>query len=209
MKSFVAAASLLLINLATTVGQTSDFAALQQRLEIASFGLNAASLHDPSSYQHQAMQRTSQQIGVDGFSDAKLVQYYALYCIYFATYAMPNHITNDDPRFAGIVFPFWLISTNWDQVNVDPCNGWHGISCDSDGKVTNIDLYENTLTGTWPDEVKLLAADGPFSTGAGKLTQVDLFANEFLTGDASWISDLGSSVSKFELCIRTFVPRSR
>jgi hypothetical protein len=179
-----------------SAGQTSDIAALQTRLETAVFGLNTVAFQDPASYQSQAFQRTSQQVGVDTFTDSKLAQYYALYCLYYSTYAVPNVITDADPRFEGIVFPTWLLSTNWDQVNVDPCSGWHGIVCDANGKVVEINLYENTLTGTWPQEVKLLAGDGPFSTGAGNITQIDLFRNEFLTngGDSSWMSDLGSGV---------------
>jgi hypothetical protein len=205
MRSLPATASALslLASIVAVAGQTSDFGALQSRLEIAIFGLNAAAFQDPASYQSQALQRTSQQVGVDNFTNGKLAQYYTLYCVYYATYAVPNEITLEDPRFDGIVFPTWLISTNWDQINVDPCNGWHGIVCDSNGKVTEINLFENTLTGTWPEEVKLLAGDGPFSTGAGNITQIDLFRNEFLTngGDSSWMSDLGSGISKFALAL--------
>jgi hypothetical protein len=67
----------------------------------------------------------------------------------------------------------------------------------------NINLFENSLTGIWPAEVKLLAADGPFSTGAGNLSQIDLFRNEFLSngGDSSWMSDLGSSISKYKSAV--------
>ena len=191
---------LLLTGLASA--QTTDFDALQTRLDQSIFGLNTAKFADASAYQTQALQRTSQQIGVDDFTDSKLVQYYSLYCIYYATYAVPNDITDADPRFVGIVFPHWLIYHNWDKVDVDPCSGWHGITCDSEGRVTHIDLYENTLTGHWPEEVKLLAADGPFSTGAGNLVQIDLFRNEFLMngGDSSWMSSLGSNIST--LCDR-------
>ncbi|KAL3925475.1 MAG: hypothetical protein SGILL_000392 [Bacillariaceae sp.] len=179
------------------VAQTADFAALQSRLEAATSGLNSAAFQDTSTYQSQALLRTSQQIGVDSFTDDKLVQYYSLYCIYYATYAVPNEITDADPRFVGIVFPHWLIYDNWDKIDVDPCNGWHGIECDETGRVTHVNLYENTLTGSWPEEVKLLAADGPFATGAGNLIQIDLFRNEFLTngGESSWMTSLGSNIS--------------
>jgi hypothetical protein len=192
------AAMFMVSGVGTIAGQTIDFGALQARLEAAIFGLNAAALQDPSTYQSHALQRTSQQVGVDSFSDDKLVQYYTLYCIYYATYAVPNTITDADPQFEGMAFPSWSSSTNWDQINVDPCNGWHGIECDSDGRVMNINLFENFLTGIWPAEVKLLAVDGPFATGAGNLIQIDLFRNKFLSngGDSSWMSDLGSSISK-------------
>jgi hypothetical protein len=198
---------LVVASVATVAGQTIDFVSLQARLEGASYGLNAAALQDPTTYQSHALQRTSQQGGVDSFSDYKLVQYYTLYCIYYATYAIPNTITEVDPQFQGVAIPSWLTSTNWDQISVDPCNGWYGIECDSNGRVMNINLSENFLTGIWPAEVKLLAVDGPFSTGAGNLSQIDLFRNMYLSngGDSSWISDLGSSISQYKKQEEIFV----
>ncbi|KAG7364255.1 hypothetical protein IV203_037457 [Nitzschia inconspicua] len=195
--------SLLACIIVAVAGQSNDFVALQTRLEKAIFGLtvNAAAFQDPTSYQSKALQRTSQQEGVYGFTDSKIAQYYILYCLYYATYAVPNEITLSDPRFEEIIFPTWLISTNWDKVNVDPCDGWYGIVCDTNGKVAEIILSQNILTGKWPEEVKLLAGDGPFSTGAGNITQIDLFRNEFLTngGDSSWMSDLGSGITTIML----------
>jgi hypothetical protein len=103
-----------------------------------------------------------------------------------------------DARFTNIAFPTWLFADNWDKTDVDPCGGWYGIVCDDQGRVTEISLGENTLTGTWPEEVKLLASDGGFSTGAGNLQTLDLFRNEFLSngGKSAWMTDLGSAMSK-------------
>ena len=156
-------AMLLVANVATIAGQTIAFGTLQARLEGAILGLNVAAIQDSTTYQYHALQRTSQQqqVGVDSFQTTNWYKYYTLYCIYYSTYAVPNTITEADPRFDATTFPTWLTSTNWDQINVDPCNGWHEIECDSNGRVMNIKLFENSLTGIWPAEVKLLAADGP------------------------------------------------
>ena len=65
-------------------------------------------------------------------------------------------------------------------------------------RVSTIDLFENLLTGAFPPEVSLLSLDGPYSTGGGNLYRVDFFRNEFLynNADNSWMSDLGSNMSK-------------
>ena len=64
--------------------------------------------------------------------------------------------------------------------------------------MVHIDLFENRLTGVWPDEVTLLASDGPTSRGAGNLNRIDLFMNEFLFNnfDNSWMTNLGSNMGK-------------
>ena len=65
-------------------------------------------------------------------------------------------------------------------------------------QVVLIDLSSNRLTGVFPPEVKLLASDGAFSTGAGSLIALDLSNNEFVFNnfDTSWLSDLGSAMGK-------------
>merc|ERR1719491_2278282 len=126
---------------APTVGTSG----IQARL--TPFALNGgAGLEDASSYQYKALKQVELQVGVDDFNDAKLTQYYALYCIYFATNGVSNQITDADPRFVGIPFPNWLVITGWDQIDVDPCD-WYGIVCDSQSRVSTIDLFENLLTG--------------------------------------------------------------
>lgn len=165
--------------------------------KLSTFALsNGAEFEDTTSYQYKALKQTESQIGVDSFTDAKLVQYYALYCIFFATNGVPNVITDADPRFEGIPFPNWLITTGWEATDIDPCD-WYGIICDAESRVSIIDLFENLLTGSFPPEVVLLSLDGPFSTGAGNLFRIDLFRNEFLynNADSSWMTDLGSNMT--------------
>jgi len=181
--------------IAPTGAPTVGTSGIQARL--TPFALNGgAGLDDTSSHQYKALKQTELQVGVEDFSDAKLTQYYALYCIYFSTNGVSNQITDADPRFVGIPFPNWLVITGWDQIDVDPCD-WYGIVCDSQSRVSTIDLFENLLTGAFPPEVSLLSLDGPYSTGAGNLFRVDIFRNEFCynNADNSWMSDLGSNMT--------------
>ena len=51
--------------------------------------------------------------------------------------------------------PYWLSSTNWLQG--DPCDrSWRGVTCSSDNAtVVGLDLRNNNLTGTLPQELNL------------------------------------------------------
>jgi hypothetical protein len=153
---------------------------------------------NPNSYQSRALRRMQEQVGIDFVTDAKLVQYYALYSIFLATNGVPNPITDADPSFDGVEVPGWTKKDGWEENDWDPCTGWHGVVCVND-RVTELNFYENGLTGVWPHEVTLLAADGPRGvSGAGALTKIDLFSNEFLFNDYdnSWMSLLGSAMGK-------------
>lgn len=168
------------------------------RQRLSPFALQGGDeFNNPAIYQSLALVRTEEQDGIQSMADAKIVQYYALYCIYFATFAVPNVLTLDDPRFDDIAFPGWLISDSWGKTDVDPCE-WHGIECDDNNRVTAIDLNENLLTGSFPKEVILLASDGEYSNGAGNLNRIDLYSNEFLFNDYdnSWMTHLGSNFGK-------------
>jgi len=148
-----------------------------------------AEFEDPNSYQAQALARTEEQEGIAALPPSKIIQYYVLYTIYAATNGVSNVITDSE----GITNPpGWIVSQGWDQTNVDPCV-WFGITCEGD-LVTEIDLFSNLLTGSFPPEVTLLASDGERSTGAGLLARIDLFDNMLLTnsGDNSWWPLLGS-----------------
>jgi hypothetical protein len=139
-------------------------------------------------------------VGVDFFTEAKLVQYYALYCIFAATNGVPNIITNADPRFADLVtFPGWLLKNGWEEIDIDPCFGWDGVVCVND-VVTELILPDNLLTGIWPHEVTLLASDGPRGISrAGALETLVLTDNQYLFNnfDNSWMSLLGSAMGKY------------
>jgi len=221
--------SVILDEKACVNAQTSNEEALMNRVIGVTKGLNQDALRvfaddiNSTSYQSDAFLRLSQQVGVDGFTDAKIAQYYALYCVFYATNGVSNTITDNDVRFQNITMPEWLRTTNWKhETNISPCgvatfalqndttetsirttlaltndNGWFGVTCNTEGQVVALELYDNFLTGTWPQEIVLLASDGVFSTGAGSLAMLDLYGNEFLSngGDSSWMSDLGSNMT--------------
>jgi hypothetical protein len=156
---------------------------------------------DVNSYQYRALERTSEQEGFNDFSVRKLVQYWILYCIYFATNGAPNDLVsaNDNVfvRQAGGVIAKWKNTDGWEENNRDPCDGWYGIICDENDRVTEIHLQRNQLSGIFPPEVSFLAADGPRATGAGALIRLEIFNNELLTNhpeDDSWVATLESSL---------------
>jgi hypothetical protein len=102
-----------------------------------------AEFDDPESYQSKALARTEEQVGIENMTVAKTAQYYSLYCIYNATNKVPNVITDADVRFDMIaVFPDWRTATGWEENDVDPCDGWFGITC-LNGQVRTIDLFGN------------------------------------------------------------------
>lgn len=225
----VASLSVISYHKAHVNALTANEEALINRVIVVTKGLNQDALGvfvedaNSTSYQSEAFLRLSKQIGVDNFTDAKIAQYYALYCIFYATNGISNFITDNDARFQNITTPEWLRTTNWrNETNIDPCgattftltngtaeasiqtviasmsdDGWFGVRCNAEGQIVALELFDNFLTGIWPQEIVLLASDGPFSTGAGKLEMLDLFGNEFLSngGDSSWMSDLGSNMT--------------
>lgn len=170
------------------------------QLRIAEYAIQGgAEFEDPESYQSAALKRVEEQEGVDSFSDAKLMQYYALYCIFASTNSKSNEFIKSLRAFGEDELekiPGWTIQTGWTETNLDPCEGeWYGVAC-VDDKVVNLDLFDNNLTGNFAPEVVYLAGDGFFSMGAGNLVALDIFNNELLSnnGDNSWISDLGSQL---------------
>jgi len=162
---------------------------------VKQFLLNGgAELEDADSYQSRALLRTASYDGAESFSQERLLQYYALYCIYYATNGVSNVITEANSQ---LEIPKWKNEEGWGKGDVEPCGGWHGISCDEEGKIKYIDLFRNELTGIFPPEVVLLSFDGQYATGAGKLERLDLTGNEWLFNgnDSSWISNLGGSMA--------------
>ena len=71
----------------------------------------------------------------------------------------------------------WANNTNW--LSDEPIGQWHGVTADSGGNVTRLDLGDNRLTGTIPGGLGNLSS----------LTYLDLFRNQ-LTGEIP--SELGN-----------------
>eukprot|EP00947_MAST-08B_sp_MAST-8B-sp1_P006596 g6596.t1 len=75
---------------------------------------------------------------------------------------------------------------NWNVANTCPCiHNWPGVTCDSQGRITNLDLSANNLNGTIPsafvglENLRALRLDdnphlrGPIPTFFAKLTQME------------------------------------
>ncbi|CAB9500048.1 leucine rich repeat [Seminavis robusta] len=115
---------------------------------------------DGTSYQAKAIQwLENDKLAYDGLSQQRIWQRYALACIYFATYAVPNPYTVSSTRG-------WIDSAGWLEP-ISECE-WFGVNCTRDSFVESLDLSSNRLTGTFPNETMILA---------GNLTYLDLFQN--------------------------------
>ena len=74
-------------------------------------------------------------------------------CVYYSTFAVPTVAT--DAFLGNGVTP-----AGWDRVDewlssADVCS-WYGLTCDSEFRVTAMDLGDNYLTGMFPREVTLV-----------------------------------------------------
>ena len=98
--------------------------------------------------------------------------------------------------------PSWTTSTNW--LSDFPLGSWYGVSTDSDGRVIELEFYQNHLAGPIPPELGQLQnltrlnlnynnLTGPIPPELGQLqnlTYLGLFFNQ-LTGDIpSWIGQM-------------------
>jgi hypothetical protein len=176
-------------------------ASTEAELKLTFAAWDFSPLSDPNSYQSRALDRTIEQEDFANMSIVTILQYWILYCIYFATNVDPNNdVTNKNDFRRGFI-PQWKNTNGWEETNVNPCavdgdDGWFGISCEED-QVTEIRLQRNNLGGNFPPEVSLLASDGSRATGTGKLNRLELFNNELLSNnldDSSWIQFLGSNM---------------
>ena len=62
----------------------------------------------------------------------------------------------------------WLNNRNW--LSNGPMGEWHGVTTDSDGRVTHLDLRHNQLTGEIPEELGNLSNLTGLSLGGNQLT---------------------------------------
>jgi Leucine-rich repeat (LRR) protein len=176
---------------------------------IAPYAIYGGSEFDnPASYQSRALQWLETTFAADAslhndgteapmsMTTDRLVQRYALACIYYATNAVPtpwtdlamrkgkglttvtnnnNSSSDNDPLFP------WLDQTGWLD-NPDECT-WKGLVCDDVGRVIEINLGSNRLTGSMPSETQLLT----------HVKRLDLYNNlVYNVGDAGtqWLGTL-------------------
>lgn len=108
-------------------------------------------------------------------NDAELVERYALAVMFYRT------------RGGNL----WNLKQGWLSSN-SVCNGWHGISCNGSGEVTEIELVDNSLVGALPTEIGILTA----------LTSITIMASYELTG--SLPSEIAYLTALENLTMRTY-----
>jgi hypothetical protein len=135
---------------------------------------------NPNSYQSKAALWVEQTADVTVHSVERLVQRYALACLYYATNGVENFYT--EQAFGAGEVRKWIDETGW-LTNDDECT-WYKVTCNDDGFVTQIELDSNRLTGALPPELTLLKAS---------LEVLDLYQNVFHNiGEAGnhWLGEL-------------------
>lgn len=125
---------------------------LLQLLQKESLG-DGSELLDATSYQHQAMVWLETTVDHEAISDEAILQKFALACIYYSTYQKRTLYTDAVYGYDATP-PGWNRTDNW--LTPEPECTWFGILCGNDGKVNDIELYSNSLTGSFPPEVVYL-----------------------------------------------------
>lgn len=147
---------------------------------VRNFALNnGVEFDDPDSYQSKAL-AWIESAGVPSLTinlanaDDRVVQRYALACIYYASNEQRTAAT-DYAFGADLKVLPWLNDRGW-LVFKDECE-WYGITCNANtGLVEEIDLSNNILTGLFPPETQLIK---------DSLKVLDIYSNYvFNVGDA-------------------------
>jgi hypothetical protein len=133
---------------------------------------------NPNSYQSLALKFL--EIVLSPQSDEKYIQYYAIACIYTASFGVSNKYTNLE--FPNKKLDGWIQADGW-MTDSSLCK-WYGISCENNA-VNKIELFENRMYGIFPPEVQLIAES---------VTVIDLYDNPFLSAEGdegnSWIAQM-------------------
>jgi len=106
---------------------------------------------DPNSYESKAWEWVQPQ--ESSLPQDKLVQRYALACLYYSTHQVSNAYMEE--IMPGFQTPTWANASGWLDAGVDECN-WYGLSCNMEDKVDYIDLERNSLSGSLPFELSYL-----------------------------------------------------
>lgn len=117
--------------------------------------LDATKFNSANSYQSRALSDAVRVLAGTGAGTLKITEYYALVCLYYSSNAVANPRTNS--IIPGQKLPNWARTTNW--INAANYCTWFGIKCKNAGSlVTDVILYNNTLTGELPNEISLLGS---------------------------------------------------
>jgi len=136
---------------------------LLQLLERESLG-DGSELLNSNTYQHDSM-AWLETIPHESMTDQEILQKFALACIYYATFQKRTLYTDAVYGYDATP-PGWNRTDNWLSAE-NECT-WFGILCNDDGQVNDIELYSNSLTGSFPPEVVYLN---------NSLTALDLYDN--------------------------------
>ena len=141
-------------------GENRDFISAKDLISKRIALKNGQEFDNESSYQSRALKILSEKGVVEGYSDQKLAQRYALLCLYYSTNRVRTDVT--DEQFGYGTTPGWHVMSPWKFVwENDECV-WYGIACNTEGLVVRIELTDHLLTGYIPMELKLLK-NGPVS----------------------------------------------
>ena len=137
---------------------------------------------DPDSYQSQALTFLESVLSPQG--EMEYLRYYALACIYTASFAVEN-------KYTRVLFPDnellgWTASGLW-MTDSDYCN-WYGIKCENK-RIATIDLGDNNLLGIFAPEVQFLAES---------LKEVNLGGNALLVSEGDEGNDWMSMMVNME-----------
>jgi len=129
--------------------------------------LSTSVFSDQNSYQYKAREAAARVLPNSGFGSTKIIEYYALACLYYSTNSVSNARTNS--IIPGQALEPWKRTDDWIE-EYNYCT-WYGIVCtESTIGVQEINLANNTLTGEFPPEILFLGST---------LDRIDLFANFF------------------------------
>lgn len=145
---------------------------------VASDSLEEAGVDTTARYQAQASFWLESNSALQSYTTEKILQRYALACIYLATNAVSTLYT-DDYFGAGLPVPEWDSSSGW-LTDDDECT-WFGVEC-TGGAVVGLALPNNNMTGSFPDEITLLK---------GSLTKLDIGGNVMANLGADQLSWMG------------------
>ena len=127
------------------------------------------------------------ELGADAVTDGALNGNLAV-----AATAVTNTITaNEPPDRAALEALYdatggatWTDNTNWKTT--EPLSEWHGVTTDSDGRVTELILTNNQLTGTIPAEL------GDLTSLQRRLQNLYLHGNQLTGSIPSWLVNLSA-----------------
>jgi hypothetical protein len=99
---------------------------------------NGTALQTASTPQKHALNWLANNTNLDTYSDAKKIQRYSLATLFYSTNGTS-----------------WYQKTNW-RSNIDECD-WGYVFCDENRSLESLEIYDNNLVGTIPNELALMS----------------------------------------------------